>query len=301
MRVKRRPLWKTGWLGLALGVPIIALSCSSSSTEPRASNGGVGGASAGSGGSSANVAGSASTRPSEGGIASAGESGASAGGAHESSAGLSNAGEGGASGASSELGGAGGEDSNPSSGAGGVNSGGTSGAGGNGGSSGAGGSAGSGGAAGNGGAGGSAGSSGAGAGGSADTNGMGGMGGSSGSMSCTPFDFGLPPHTGAPATSADVQAILDNRCTYCHTRPIAPMGLDLTNVVGVVGQPSQECTAKLRIKAGSAGESYLMDKVLHAAQNPCTCFEGEGMPFDDDPLTNDELSTLQSWINAGAN
>ncbi len=295
MRVKRRPLWKTGWLGLALGVPIIALSCSSSSTEPRASNGGVGGASAGSGGSSANVAGSASTRPSEGGIASAGESGASAGGAHESSAGLSNAGEGGASGASSELGGAGGEDSNPSSGAGGVNSGGTSGA------SGAGGSAGSGGAAGNGGAGGSAGSSGAGAGGSADTNGMGGMGGSSGSMSCTPFDFGLPPHTGAPATSADVQAILDNRCTYCHTRPIAPMGLDLTNVVGVVGQPSQECTAKLRIKAGSAGESYLMDKVLHAAQNPCTCFEGEGMPFDDDPLTNDELSTLQSWINAGAN
>lgn len=237
-----------------------------------------------------------------GGVAHGGEGNA----AGEAAGGPESAGanEGGEAGASNELGGAAGEES--SAGAGGS---GTSGTGGASGSAGSGGSSSAGGGAsgaGNGGVGASAGNGGASAGGTsgsagASTNGggVGGNGGGGGGMVCTPLDFPLPAHP--EATRADIQAILDDRCITCHTPPTAPMGLDLTNIAGVVGQASQECTAKLRIKAGSAFESYLMDKVLHTAQNPCTCFDGEGMPFDDDPLTNDQLGMIQSWINAGAN
>jgi hypothetical protein len=78
------------------------------------------------------------------------------------------------------------------------------------------------------------------------------------------------------------------------------MGLDLTDIAAVAGTHSKECPSKLRIEAGSAKNSYLIDKLLGQSQAPCGCFMGQRMPLDDDPLGDDDLRAIQSWINAGA-
>jgi hypothetical protein len=102
------------------------------------------------------------------------------------------------------------------------------------------------------------------------------------------------------ATRSDVQSILDLHCTLCHTEPDPPMGLVLTDVAAVVGSHSMECTDKLRIAPGSSENSYLIDKVLYGSQTPCGCFMDQGMPLDNDPLSDDEVRTIVSWINGGA-
>jgi hypothetical protein len=107
-----------------------------------------------------------------------------------------------------------------------------------------------------------------------------------------------PPVIGP--TQADVQAILSANCTTCHSGPTPPQGLDLTNVGAVVGTASNECATKLRINAGSSATSYLVDKILGAAQDG-GCFQGVRMPASGPPfLTNYQIARIAAWIDTGA-
>jgi hypothetical protein len=121
-----------------------------------------------------------------------------------------------------------------------------------------------------------------------------------------PIDCSVPDEPAVPAgdagigTRAQVQGILTGRCVYCHSLPTPPMGLVLTDVLAVVGTQSAECSAKLRIQAGSAQDSYLVDKLLGGSQARCGCFMGQRMPLDDDPLDDSDFNIIVSWINAGA-
>ncbi len=144
-------------------------------------------------------------------------------------------------------------------------------------------------------------------GGSGGTSGNGGAHAGGGSpqdagseLDCSAGDYDAGVSDAGIGTKEHVQGIVSGACVYCHSGAAAPEGLDLSDIGAVVGQPSLECSAKLRIKAGSAKDSYLVDKLIGAAQSPCTCFVGQRMPLDDDPLSDDQLHSIESWINAGA-
>jgi hypothetical protein len=100
-------------------------------------------------------------------------------------------------------------------------------------------------------------------------------------------------------TQAQVQSILSAHCTTCHAGAGAPRGLDLTNVGAVVGTASVECSAKERIASGSSTTSYLVDKIMGAAQVG-SCFSGVRMPAGGAPaLSTADINTIATWINEG--
>ncbi len=119
-------------------------------------------------------------------------------------------------------------------------------------------------------------------------------------IDCSPPQDTEPATDAGVGTRAQVQGILDGVCVYCHSPPTPPENLVLTDVSAVVGTHSMECTDKLRIQAGNAQNSYLVDKLRGGAQSPCGCFMGQQMPLDDDALSADNLRIITSWINAGA-
>ncbi len=100
-------------------------------------------------------------------------------------------------------------------------------------------------------------------------------------------------------TVADVQAILDANCTSCHSGTAPPRGLSLVDVRAVVGAPAAGCPQKLRISSGSSARSYLVDKLLGAAQDEGGCFSGKQMPLGKAPLAASDLAVITGWINAG--
>lgn len=159
-------------------------------------------------------------------------------------------------------------------------------------------SGGVGGSSGVGGSGGTSGASGASSGGRAGNGGAPQDAGSE--LDCSPGDYDAGALDGGIGTKEHVQGIVSGLCVYCHSGKAAPEGLDLSDIGAVVAQPSVECSTKLRIKAGSAKDSYLVDKLIGAAQSPCTCFVGQRMPLDDDAVSDDQLHSIESWINAGA-
>ena len=99
-------------------------------------------------------------------------------------------------------------------------------------------------------------------------------------------------------TTADVQAILDANCIGCHSGPTPPRGLDWTSVRAQIGVPAGECATKMRIASGDAAHSYMVDKVLGAAQD-AGCFAGVRMPAGGQPLDASDIATIVSWINNG--
>jgi hypothetical protein len=99
-------------------------------------------------------------------------------------------------------------------------------------------------------------------------------------------------------TATQVQAILDANCTSCHSGPAPARGLSLVDVKAVVGVPAAGCTQKLRIASGSAAHSYLVDKLLGAAQDGA-CFSGKQMPLGKAALAASDVAVITSWINAG--
>ena len=99
-------------------------------------------------------------------------------------------------------------------------------------------------------------------------------------------------------TVADVQAILDASCTSCHSGTAPPRGLSLVDVRASVGTPAAGCAQKLRIASGSSATSYIVDKLLGAAQDG-GCFSGKQMPLGKAPLSAGDLAVITAWINAG--
>jgi hypothetical protein len=99
-------------------------------------------------------------------------------------------------------------------------------------------------------------------------------------------------------TANDVQAILNANCISCHSGAAPPRGLTLVDVRAVVGAAAVGCAQKLRIFSGDSAHSYLVDKLLGAAQDG-GCFSGKQMPLGKAPLSASDISLITSWINAG--
>jgi len=100
-------------------------------------------------------------------------------------------------------------------------------------------------------------------------------------------------------TAADVQSILDANCVSCHSGARPSRGLDLVNVKAAVGVAAAGCPGKLRIAPGQAAHSYLVDKILGAAQDG-GCFSGSQMPLNKPSLASSDIAIISAWINAGA-
>ena len=103
--------------------------------------------------------------------------------------------------------------------------------------------------------------------------------------------------TCTPST-ADVQSIVNANCTSCHSGLTPPRGLSLVDVRAAIGVSAVECALKRRILSGSATQSYLVDKILGAAQDG-GCFSGRQMPIGKPPLSLADIALISSWINAG--
>jgi hypothetical protein len=112
----------------------------------------------------------------------------------------------------------------------------------------------------------------------------------------------LPPGGGTGgALTADFASIQDHVltpiCTVCHAGGSAPQGLrlDATNSYALlVGVPSTEVPAILRVKPGDPDNSYLIQKLEgHASV-------GAQMPFGGPPLAAETIAVIRQWILDGA-
>ncbi len=99
------------------------------------------------------------------------------------------------------------------------------------------------------------------------------------------------------ATWADVDAILENRCTNCHRDPAWQLN-PLTHE-SLTQQPSLQSDFPL-VRAFDPSSSYLMHKIL--PDYPVRRFTVQPPPWTDDnaPLSPQELATIESWILLGA-
>jgi hypothetical protein len=101
--------------------------------------------------------------------------------------------------------------------------------------------------------------------------------------------------------SADFQSIQDNVftpiCSVCHVGGSAPMGLRLDAADSyslLVGVPSTEVPAILRVKPRDPDNSYIIQKLEgHAAV-------GVQMPFGGPYLSSDTIAFIRQWITNGA-
>lgn len=105
-----------------------------------------------------------------------------------------------------------------------------------------------------------------------------------------------------PSFSNDVMPLFNNYgCggQNCHDSTTSQSGLDLSSTQtaynNLVGVSAQQCTNRKRVEAGSASNSYLIDKLT--GQNLCF---GNRMPSGGPYLSSSEIDTIRAWINAGA-
>ena len=104
------------------------------------------------------------------------------------------------------------------------------------------------------------------------------------------------------ALSADFQSIQDNVftpiCTRCHIGANAPEGLQLDaahSYALLVGVPSAEVPAVLRVKAGDPTDSYLIQKLQNS-----NGIVGAQMPFGGPYLPQATIDFIRQWIMNGA-
>jgi len=105
-----------------------------------------------------------------------------------------------------------------------------------------------------------------------------------------------------PATvtlSGYVQPVFTQSCATvgCHAGPSPAQGLDLSDgkaYGSTVGVTSSEVGSLLRVEAGNADSSYLIDKVEG------TQTVGSMMPKTGGPLSSLEIQLIRTWINDGA-
>jgi hypothetical protein len=99
---------------------------------------------------------------------------------------------------------------------------------------------------------------------------------------------------------AAVQQIFSSRCAQsgCHLTPEPTTGLDLSagNAFGkLVPIKSSEDPTRFRINPGNDEASYLYQKIIGGAG-----IVGGQMPLGGPPLTDEQIETIEAWINAGA-
>ena len=104
---------------------------------------------------------------------------------------------------------------------------------------------------------------------------------------------------GAVSFRNQVLPILTERCVMCHVQGAVQGSLSLfpeawSQLVGVKASES----ALNRVEAGAPERSYLYLKLL--GQQESAGGSGARMPFQQDPLTAEELDLFKRWITAGA-
>jgi hypothetical protein len=107
----------------------------------------------------------------------------------------------------------------------------------------------------------------------------------------------------AGATFTQVYAIISAKCSPCHTTSTSG-GLDMKNKMTAYGElvgkkAEGTCAAggMTRVVAGSADTSLLIHKLTKTSAEVC----GDRMPEAPRPvLPASEITTIRSWINAGA-
>jgi hypothetical protein len=110
-----------------------------------------------------------------------------------------------------------------------------------------------------------------------------------------------PGNTSGGVLTADFDSIQRNVftpiCTTCHAGSNAPQGLHLdaaNSYSQLVGIPSAEVPALLRVKPGDPASSYIVQKLEgHAAV-------GAQMPFGGPPLPAATIAVIRQWISDGA-
>jgi hypothetical protein len=104
------------------------------------------------------------------------------------------------------------------------------------------------------------------------------------------------------ALTADFQSIQDNIftpiCSKCHIGAGAPEGLQLDaahSYALLVGVPSAEVPATLRVKPGDPTNSYIIQKLQDSAG-----IVGAQMPFGGPYLPQSTIDIIKQWITNGA-
>ncbi len=106
-------------------------------------------------------------------------------------------------------------------------------------------------------------------------------------------------HDGAVSFRNQVLPILTERCVMCHVQGAEQGSLSLfpeawSQLVGVKASES----ALNRVEAGAPERSYLYLKLL--GQQESAGGSGARMPFQQDPLTAEQLDLFKRWIAEGA-
>jgi methionine-rich copper-binding protein CopC len=116
-----------------------------------------------------------------------------------------------------------------------------------------------------------------------------------------PISSGGSSGSGGPVT-ADFQSIQDNVftpiCSKCHIGGGAPEGLQLDAAHSynlLVGVPSAEQPAVLRVKPGDPDNSYMVRKIENAPG-----ITGQQMPLMEMPLPQATIDAIRQWITNGA-
>jgi uncharacterized membrane protein len=99
-----------------------------------------------------------------------------------------------------------------------------------------------------------------------------------------------PPASGASAvTFAAVEPIFKSRCLQCHNGPQGKEGVDFSSYASVMKGGNDG-----PIVVANDAESSLIVKVIHGTDDK------PKMPPQGDPLTADQMKTIEDWIKSGA-
>jgi len=100
-------------------------------------------------------------------------------------------------------------------------------------------------------------------------------------------------------TLSSIQAfVFTPICTRCHTGAAAPLGFALDSGVArqnLVGFPSVEVPALMRVNPGNPDSSYIVWKIEGRSG-----IQGGRMPLGLQPLSAEQIAAIRGWISDGA-